>query len=163
MAIQGKEHGPGSVRFDIMNFLEFDPVTVTINQTSGTIQDSQPLPCQVKVIGLAAMYKSAAAGTCSINVVAGTAAEGGVGTKDTLAVSGTQMFSSDQAMTITNNTPQLFIPTVWDTIYPANLPLTLRIVSNGSGAGVLKVRLFLKPVDSQLQKGFLAVNGLPTY
>lgn len=163
MAIQGKNHSPAVVDFDGLSFLEFDPVTVTINQVSTTVQDSQPLPCQCKVIAAVAMYKSGAAGTCSINVVAGTAAEGGVGTKDTLAVSGTQMFSSDQAMTITNNTPQVFLPAVWDTLYPTNLPLTLRIVSNGSGAGVLKVRLFLKPIDSQAQKGFLAVNNAPTF
>lgn len=146
-----------------MQTIPFDTVTLSASLVNTNIQAYALLPTNFKCYGVVANLFNSPAGTVSINVVFGPAAEGSLGTKDTQAVGGTIMLGTDFALTVTANTPQVIIPDVWDTIYGPTLPLTLRVVTNSSGAGKLKVALFGKFIDANSMKGFLANNSQPTY
>jgi hypothetical protein len=148
MALQAKEHlNPNAVSFGPLVVLDFDPVTLAASEANTTVQRAVALPANCKILRVAALLNDTVAGTCSVNVVAGSGAEAGVGTKDTLAVNGTQVLSADAALTMTALLAQEFQASVPDTIYPTSLPLTIRVATGSSTTGTLAVRVLAQLVD----------------
>jgi hypothetical protein len=161
--IQAKDHiSPGAAVFGPLIELDFDPITLAASQANTAVQSQLAVPANCKILRISAIL-TGSAGTCSINVVAGTAAEGGVGSKETLAVAGTQLFSSDEALTIADNSPQYYQASVLDVIWPETLPLTVRTVTNGSGAGTLRLRALAQLVDPNISKGLTDSSGNLTF
>jgi hypothetical protein len=165
MATYGKKHQPESISFDGLVALAFDAITLQASQASTAIQGSIPVPGNFKVFFIGANLTGSPAGTCSINVCAGTAAEAGVGTKDTALTTGQQLLASDQALTMTANQNQRFQAAVPDAFLSGSgtLVFTLRTVTNGSAAGTLKVTLYGKFGDPNPTKPLYDSSGNLTF
>jgi len=67
------------------------------------------------------------------------------------ALSGNALFAADQALLMAADQVQMFYPpqstAAFDAIFPKASELTLRLVTNGSAAGTLKIVLFVVPTD----------------
>lgn len=162
-----KDHSPGGLRFDSAGAgFQFAPITLAISQTNATVQNGIPLPCNIKIYGLAvnATTALAAAVVTGMNVVAGTAAEGATAAANSVAINGTKLFALDsgQAPVLTTAWATTFYPvpaTLCDVIWPQSLPLTLRLVTSGSAAGVIQVSLLVKPYDINQTKPLYNAAG----
>lgn len=131
---------------------DFDNVaSVGAGVANTTVQARLPVPQACKIYKVVANFSAIGSGGAhSFNIVVGNGAEGSVGTTDTNAAAGTIVFSTDQALSGgTADTPQLYIPTNWDVIYPTQSLLTLRAVTPASTGSLtnLKVLLFVKFLD----------------
>lgn len=137
-ATRAKCQGPiDSVGFNGLDVLNFTPVTLAASQNNGTVQAVLFLPTAVKIFRLVAGFDaSTVAGSCAVNIVAGTAAEiANSGATQYLALpipdtevslqpvapnpfayppayasAGQRLFLSDQALTMTANTSTILTP-----------------------------------------------------
>jgi len=157
--ISAKQRHPDSLGYNNLTQISFPAVTLATGQTNATVQARKPLGLNYKIIAVAVTVSGSVAGTCSINVVSGTAAENGVPITDQTpvgivpsgtAVAGNQLFATDQPITMTADTVTLLYPAndLWDAIWPSGSELTLRTVTNGSAAGLLQVDLVVTPFDN---------------
>lgn len=146
-------------------WLQFPILALAGNNTNAAIGGRILLPTTTKIYRVKASVSNSPAGTCSINIAAGTAAEGVVGTPDTsdnganaypiaVAPNGTILFATDQAISMTANdvVTQLDVPADGFDVVWNNL-ITLRTVTNGSGAGNLLVSLLVKFTDINPPQG----------
>lgn len=167
MATYGKKHQPESLTFDAFDSLAFPSVTLAASQANTTVQAAIPIPTNFKIFYIVALLTGSLAGTCSINVVAGTAGEAGVGTKDTALTNGQQVLSLDTALTMTANQTQRIQASVPDSYFSnatANASIaTLRTVTNGSAAGTLLVWLLGKYEDPNPTKPLYNSSGALTF
>jgi hypothetical protein len=176
---------PNAFTFGTPLVLAFPQVTVTANQVNSGIATRIFLPTAVKIYRVVAGFASGAAGVVSLNIVAGIAAEAGtLPIPDTdyanqplpayppaYASAGQQLFLTDQPITVANNASTILTPSdsaatgaypagtpgnTWDALWgPAGSLLTLRLVSNGAGAGNLNVSLLAKVYDPTYNKPVL--------
>lgn len=156
---QRKARTPHALVFDGAQMIEFAPVVLSASQTSATVQSTKLFPTTFKIYRALAYFTAAAvAGACSINIVAGTAAEAGTGIPDTLdngvaayprqiAGAGIQLFTADQVCTMTANTvTQLDVPAdLFDVLWKG--AITLRTITGVGATGTLVVSLLVKPID----------------
>lgn len=163
----------------------FPRITLAANQTNATVQSVFWLPTAFKFYRLIAGLSGTVAGACSVNIVAGTAAEltgiGALPIPDTdyagqpayppaYPTPGQKLFLTDQALTMTTNvatilTPNDVAPTAfaagtpgfeWDAIWgPAGLLLTVRTVTGAGCTGNLDVQLLGKVYDPTYNKPVL--------
>lgn len=157
-ATRAKSHEAAGVRYDALTALAFPAVTLAINQTNATVQARIPLPTDFKIFRVTALPSGTVAGTCSVNVVLGTGAEGSQGTPDniettgsyTKAAAGNILLSADSAVTMTADTvTQINVDNPhFDVIWPTGGELTLRTVTNGTASGTLQVVLLGKFYDT---------------
>lgn len=159
-----------AVSFGALVALQFPPFNLAASQTSATIQERIFLPTAFKIVRVVAGFGAspAVAGTCAINIVAGSVAPNGtLPTPDTdytgqpnypspYATDGQQLFLADQPLTMSSATtvltPADSVATgaypagtpgfAWDALWgPGGAKLTLRTVTNGTAAGRLYVTL----------------------
>lgn len=152
-----KAHNLRSLQYDALQFVPFDLVTLGASMANTAVQARLPLPANCKVMAVAAVLGGSPAGTCSFNIVVGSAAEGSLPTLDNLdnpqagptpiAASGAVLFAADQALTMSADAVQMFYPPNFDAVLGAGTELTVRCATNASGAGTLKVMVALKPYD----------------
>lgn len=183
---RAKDHGSMQTAFpfDSLETLQFSPISLTANQANSVVQERIFLPTAVKIYRVIAGFGSApgVAGTCSINIVAGTAAETGtLPTPDTdyagqpayppaYASAGQSLFLADQVLTMTADTATVLTPNAaagsgypantpgkaWDALWgPGGAEITLRTVTNGAAAGRLYVALLVKYYDPTYNKPVL--------
>ena len=155
---KGKTHLPNGIGYDQLSVLDFDAITLGANQVSTTVFVPQALPVNIKIFSLTALLTGTVAGSASVNVCLGTAAENGLGPPDNslagvtppaTAAAGNCLFATDQALTMTANTPQIFYPINdgWDIIWPKNGLLGLRVPTGAATTGTLKVTLAVVVYD----------------
>lgn len=159
--LRNYDHNPDAARYQAIQAFKFGVLALTASQVSGTVQLREPIPFNMKILSVTALLSGTVAGTCSINFALGTAALAGVGTPDnrltgtvppSVATSGQQLFSSNQAVTMTADTvTQIFTGAdstadTWDVIWPTGGELTLRTVTNGAASGNLQVALAIVPI-----------------
>jgi hypothetical protein len=146
-----KQHWLNAYLYDALGIEAFDNVpSIGAGVANTTIQAYYPLAVNIKIYAVVVIY-SAIAGSDAVNIVYGTAAEGAVptGSNDPQAVSGTPVFSADQALSAAANTPTIFIPTNPDVVYPAGGLLTLRAVTQATTGSIsnLKVQFVYRIID----------------
>lgn len=155
---QRKNREPHGVGFDGLDVLAFPTVTLAASQTNATVQSIVLAPTTYKFYRIMAYLSGTVASTCSINIVAGIAAEAGTGIPDTLdngvgayprvvAGAGIQMLTTDTALTMTTNViTQIDLPAdLFDVIWKG--ALTLRTVTASGTTGTLYVALLGKQTD----------------
>jgi hypothetical protein len=167
-----KQNMPKQVGIGGLVRIMFPIVTLSTSQTSATVQSSTALDTAFKIYRVTALLTATVAGTCSINIVAGTAAEAGTTpTPDAVdyAIAGTfgppayptagqQVFLTDQALTMTSGVATVLTPPTapvsgspgngWDCIWgPSGLVLTLRTVTSSGASGTLAVSMLGKFYD----------------
>lgn len=161
---QRKNRDAHGVGFDTLETLQFAPVALALSQTNATVQASIVLPTTYKIYRVTALMTGTVASTCSINLVAGAAAEGTTGTPDTrdnganafpiaVAPAGTIVLAADTAITMTANTiTQIDLPAdLFDVVFKGQL--TLRTVTSGSSTGTLTVSVLAKNTDINPPQG----------
>jgi hypothetical protein len=181
-ATRAKEHEQSAVKFDALIPLVFPVVALASSQSVNTVQARIWLPTSVKIYRIIAGLSGTVAGSCAVQVVAGTANPAGtLPTPDTdyagqpayppaYATAGQQLLQSPAALTMTAD-----LATVINAIaaagsgYPANTPgqafdglwgpggqeLTLRTVTGASTTGNLAVSLLCKFYDPTYNKPVL--------
>ena len=151
-------HGPNAINYNALFSLDFDAVTLTNNQTTGTVANIQPLGLAVKIFALSVVMTTVnGTAPVAVNICSGTGPQGGVGPTDPLGIGGVPpsasqvaqngniLWASDQQLNGASapvvNTCYVLYPVngLWDIIWLDGTLLTLR-VSTGAGAsgGVLK-------------------------
>lgn len=178
-----KQHDISSIGFDGLDQFQFPAVTLGNNMLNSSVNGIFVLGTPIKIYRVIAYMSGSPAGTCSINLVVGVAAESGVTpTPDTdyagqptpgsyppaFGTAGQQLFPTDQAVTMTTNVSTVLTPTStapspagapgfgWDAIFgPGGSILTLRIATNASGAGTLYVAVLYKEYDPTYNKPVL--------
>jgi hypothetical protein len=161
---RGKEHGGSNVGFDELVAITFSPITLAASVTNAAIQAFYWLPTAMKFYRLVAGLSGTVAGTCAVNVVAGTAAEltgtASQPTPDTdyagqptppvtqaypppYATAGQRLLAGDQAMTMTTGVATVFTPsgTAASGSYPANTPGVAWDGIWGPGGSLITVRV----------------------
>jgi len=179
----GKQHFGNNVGFDGLDSAQFPAVTLSGTMLNSTISGILVVPTALKIYRVVAYMSGSPAGTCSINIAAGIAAETGVTpTPDTdyagqptpgsyppaYGSAGQTLFPTDQPVTMTTNVSTVLTPTAtapspasapgkgWDAIWgPGGSILTLRVATNGSGAGTLYVAICYKLYDPTYSKPVL--------
>jgi hypothetical protein len=156
--IRNKDDDPDAIRYNTLETLQFPVVTLAANQVAGTVQAVIPIGVAYKIQALIAVITGTVAGSCSLQIASGVGALAGVGTPDnrglgtvppTVATNGQQLFSSNQAMTMTANLVQSFYPTsdLWDMIFGPVTLISLRTITGGATTGNLSVSLLACPVN----------------
>jgi hypothetical protein len=154
-----KARTPHAVVYDALETDNFPPIVLAASQANSVVQSTLVFATTVKIFRLYAFLGSpAVAGTASINLVAGNAAEAGVGIPDTLdngvaayprvvAGAGTQLFAADQALTMTASTgTQLDVPAdLFDVLWKG--ALTIRTATAAGTTGTLYVGILYKVTD----------------
>lgn len=163
-SIAAKERvGPRAVLFGALQHIDYDIVTLAINQTNATVQALLLLPFACKVPLVTVMADSAASGVTAFNIVLGNAAEAGALVTDnsdqygsyalnttaglSLFQNGGNTAPADKAVALVAYTPQTFATSVPDAVFPQNTVLSLRLVTGGAITGKVKVALGIVPVD----------------
>lgn len=155
---QRKNRDPHGIGFDGLDVIAFPSIAIAASQPSTTVQAIALAPTVYKFYRIMAYFSGAVAGACSINIVAGIAAEAGTGIPDTLdngvnayprlvAGAGIQMLTADTALTMTTNVvTQIDIPApLFDVMWKG--ALTLRTVTGVGATGTLLVVLLGKQTD----------------
>lgn len=155
---QRKNRDPHGIGFDGLDVITFPSVALAASQTSATVQAITLAPTAYKFYRIMAYLSGAVANTCSINIVAGIAAEAGTGIPDSLdngvnayprlvAGAGIQMLTADTALTmVTNTVTQIDLPApLFDVLWKG--ALTLRTVTSAGATGTLLVCLLGKQTD----------------
>jgi hypothetical protein len=170
-----RQHFGRNVGFDGLDGFQFPAVTLGATMLNSAVNGIFVLTTAVKIYRVIGYLSGSPAGTCSINIVSGIAAETGVTpTPDTdytgqptpgsyppaYGTAGQSLFPLDQALTMTTNVSTVLTPTAvatspagapgngWDAIWgPGGTILTLRCATNGSGAGTLYVTVLYKEYD----------------
>lgn len=162
--IAAKERiGNKAVLFGALQHIDFDTIALAINQANTTVQATQILPFACKIPFAIIMADTASPGITAFNLVLGNAAEAGALVADnsdttvpptvnttaglSLFQNGGNTAPADQAVTLTAFTPQTFVTSVPDAIFPQNTVLTVRIVTGGTINGKVKVAIGMVPVD----------------
>jgi hypothetical protein len=153
-----KNRDPHGVGFDGLDVLAFPSVTLAASQANTVVQAITLAPTTYKFLRLMCYLSGAVAGTCSVNVIAGIAAEAGTGIPDTLdngvnayprvvAGAGIQLLTADTALTMTTNTvTQIDLPAdLFDVIWKG--ALTLRTATSAGCTGTLYAALLGKQTD----------------
>lgn len=152
------DHGPGAINYNALFPLDFDLVTLSSNQTTGTVANAQPLGLSIKIFALSVVM-STVNGTApvAVNICSGIGPQGGVAPTDPLLIGGVPpavnqmaengniLFAADQQLNGSSapvvNTCYVLYPVngLWDIIWPDGSLLTLRVSAGASAAsGVLK-------------------------
>jgi len=161
--IQAKRRRAQSLGYNSWIVLPFDTAALSASEVATTVVSRIPLLLNVKIIGVSVVVSGTVAGTASLNINLGTTTPNPIvtGTPDqtqvgvapaNVAAAGSSVFAANQAITMTadavtnlytaNSGTNLF-----DVIWPAGGELTLRLVTNGSATGNLKVLVWAVPVD----------------
>jgi hypothetical protein len=152
---------PHAVQYDSLAIVQINPVTLAASQANTAVQSTIVFSSTVKIYRVTAYLGApAVAGTASINLVAGAAAEAGVGIPDTLdngvnayprqvAGAGIQLFATDQVVTMTaNTTTQIDVPAPnFDVIWKG--AVTLRTATAAGTTGTLYVAVLYRITDIQ--------------
>lgn len=159
-----------SISYGSLIPLDFDVVTLSSNQTTVTVANEQPVGIAMKVIMLSVVMPIVnGTAAVSVNLCAGTAAEGGIGPTDPLYINpgggypplptqmmqnGNILWAADQQLngasapvvsTVYNLYP---VNDMWDAIWPNTLPITLRVAAGAAAAnGTLKAVAYVQLVD----------------
>ena len=156
-----KDRRTKSVVYGALTPLDFSTFNLAASIASTAIQARFPLASNWQIGQVSVVLGGTAAGTCSFNIVAGEGAEGSTMVDDTSdfssttpgvwtinSASGTTMFASDQALTMTAGLVQTFTPAFPNGIW-GSCELTVRIVTNSSATASenLTVVLWGRPVD----------------
>ncbi len=160
-------NGPNAIQYGVLIPFDFDVVTLSSNQANTTVANAQPVGIAMKVIMFSVLMPvvNGSAGV-SVNIVAGTGAETGLGPTDPLLTSGypptaaqmmangNALWASDQALNgtsapVANAVYNLYpVADAWDCIFPNTLPMTLRVVAGaGAASGTLKAVAYVVLVD----------------
>ncbi len=171
---QRKQRTPHAVGFDGLDVLTFAPVTLAASVANTAVQAITLAPTVYKFYRLMAVLTGTVAGTCAVNVVAGVAAEAGVGTPDTrdnganaypipIATAGTQLLATDTALTMTTNAvTQIDLPAdLFDVCWKGLL--TLRVTTGASTTGTLNVALLGKQTDTNPPQGSYGSIAIGSY
>lgn len=147
----GHVAGGRQVQYGAFFALDFDPITLGANVANTAVQVPQALPFPIKIMAITALLTGTVAGSCSVNLALGTAAEAGVGTPDDslagiqppdVLTNGQTLFAADQALTMTTNTAKTFYASAsnaFDCIWPANGLIGVRIATGAATTGTLKI------------------------
>lgn len=192
-ATRSKQHFLNVAQYDGLDSFQFQPVTLANNMVSTAIQGIWVLPTSAKIYKAIAYMSGSPAGTCSINLVSGIAAElatqfaslpipdteyggqpvapGAAAYPPAYATAGQKLFLSDQPVTMTTNVATVLTASdsaasgayapgtpgnAWDGLWgPAGSIITLRCVTNASGAGTLTVAVLYKLYDPTYNKPIL--------
>lgn len=164
MKVRGKDRRAKSLVYSGLQALDFTVVNLGASFVNTTIYGGFPLGFDVKVGRIMVVLNGTAAGTCSFNIVYGTAAEGATMVDDTSDygapgyagwtynnTSGTKMFAADQVLTMTAGLVQQFTPAFPEGIWQQGGQLTLRLVTNGSATASENVTVIMYgvPVDTK--------------
>lgn len=169
---------PKAYGFNTLSQIEFVTVSPGAGVVNGTVQGIpfvSPVAFKIPKVSVYLAALDSVAGTDLFNIVVGTGAyvsaaasaapndnsdqgppPGGLGVPTNVAVAGQTVFGADVAFTVANF-PNLtvgtggygvLVPTNYDAVYPAGVPITLRAVTTaGTGAITnLKIRLLIVPV-----------------
>lgn len=164
-----KTHFDDSIVYDTLSVLPFTTVTVPANANTNTASGSVILPVSCKIYSASICITSPNNGVTAFNVCANFVNEVGPGIPDTsdsytitepggvsggyppvVATSGTTLFSSDQPVTITSSGGVQTFPVpapLYDVIWPQGMPLTMRLATGATVAGLILVSLLIKPYD----------------
>lgn len=128
-----------AVGFNTLIPLQFQPITLAASQPSTTVQARMWLPTAVKIYRVIAGLSGTVAGACSVNIVAGVAAElTGVGSLPTpdsdyagqpaypppYPTAGQKLFLTDRPLTMTTELATIITPNdnASTGAFPANTP-----------------------------------------
>lgn len=167
--------GPNAIGYGTLDFESFNAVTLSSNQTTGTVAQIIVFPVAIKIIALSVVMTTVnGSAPVAVNLCSGTGPQGGLGPTDPLLLgpaqgnpqggypplasqmmgNGNIYFAADQQLNGASapvvNTPYTLYPTndMWDAIWPANSLVTLRLSAGaGAASGVLQATIMLVPVD----------------
>lgn len=162
--LRAKNHTPDALVYDGIDNFSFPSATLVNSQANTAIAAALPLGLNLKIVAVSINFTTVAgAAAVSMNVVAGTVAETGLGPPDnsltgtvppTVAPAGACLWATDQqvngASAPVANTCYVLYPVSdgWDIIWGAGTLLTLRVVAGAAAAGtVMNVWLWGKEVD----------------
>lgn len=162
MRIRGKDRRSREIVYGALQCLyDYPVIPLAASIANTTVQARFPLGTDCKVGRVTLVLGGTAAGTCSFNIVVGEGAETGATVNDTSdydyggfwtynTTSGTPLFTSDQAITMTTGLVQTFTPAMPDAIFQQGTELTLRFVTNASATASENVLVLLWgcPVDT---------------
>jgi hypothetical protein len=164
-AIQGAYISP--VQYKIRKIAVYWSATVALGATFNLVVGTGAYT-QGNVAGNDNSFDPNAATTVGINGIANTGAVlGGLGYPTNVAVAGNAVFAADVGLTVANfpNASTtggygILIPTNYDAVYPAGIPLTLRATTNGTTTITnLTIALAIVPMPLRQSTGIGEVYG----
>jgi hypothetical protein len=191
---RAKQHDISSVGFDCLDYIKFPSVTLSSTTQNNTVIAGRIyLPTAVKILRVIAGISGSVAGTVSLNIVSGTAAEvansgatkylsmpipdtdyanqptspGAVAYPPAYATAGQKLFLADQALTITADTATVLTPSdsaaVASGAYAPGTPGSAWDSLWGPGGAEVTLRLPCSGATGLVEVGLLVKYYDPTY
>lgn len=141
-----KSHDGNGIGFDALSPLPLPQIAISGSQSNGTIQTLAAVPQNSKFMKVS-VATLAISGAATVQVVAGSAAVGAVGTANKEVASGTPLTSAAIAVPAVGKQTTV-VCDVPDAVV-AGLPLTLRATTAANNTATVQVTVFGCPVDPE--------------